>query len=699
MSQTADNISPDVAAADEGPAEPIFLNRELSWLAFNDRVLEEAMDEATPLVERLRFLSIVNTNLDEFFMIRVSGLMQQVNAGIEVVSADGMSPRAQLKAIHERLVPALAASQRCLTQSVLPAFEANGVRVRHYADLGKKKRARWDDWFDRSVLPILTPLATGPTQPFPFISNLSLNFGMYVRSRSGEERFARVKVPPTLPRLVRISEGNDAKTPPLEFLPIEELIGANLHKLFPGVEVDTPWLFRVTRDADFELKEDEANDLLTAIQEELRKRRFGEAVRLEVPTGMPERVRSHLMRGLNLHENAVYEIDGVMDVPSYGRQLLDVDVPELRYTPFVPAHPPAITDSDIFADIRAGDVLLHHPFESFAPVVDFITEAARDPAVLAIKQTLYRTSGDSPVIAALETAAENGKQVAAIVELKARFDEENNIVWAQRLEQVGVHVIYGVPGLKTHSKLALVIRKEGDVLRRYAHIGTGNYNPTTARLYTDLGLFTTDPDITRDVADLFNRLTGFANPPSYRKLLVAPRHMRKQLVGFIRREAEEARAGRPARIIAKCNAITDATIIQELYEASLAGVPIDLLVRGICCLRPGVPGLSENIRVRSVVGRFLEHSRVYWFENGGEPRVYLGSADWMGRNLVRRVEVCTPVENPALVRWMRDVYLERYLNDTERSRLMRSDGSFERIRDREPDGPDVHMQFMQDSGG
>jgi len=671
---------------------PRFLNREVSWLAFNDRVLEEALDPTTPLIERFRFLTIFQTNLDEFFMIRVSGLKQQVRAGVDALSVDGKTPRAQLSDIRDALIPCIRDATQCLLDAVLPGLAAAGVRIRHYAELTPAQQVHLDSWYDAAVHPVLTPLATGPTQPFPFISNLSLNLGMYVRSPNGEERFARVKVPDTLQRLVSLT--GDGTTPPTDFVPIEEIIAANLDKLFPGVDVDQPWVFRVTRDADFEIKEDEADDLLKVIEEELRKRRFGHSVRLEVQAGMPERVRSFLQHGLDLGENDVYEAPGFLDLPRFTR-VLDVDLPEHRYPAFVPRTPLADTqERDLFAEMRAADILLHHPFDSFAPVVDFIAQAAEDPKVLAIKQTLYRTSGNSPIIAALEAAAENGKQVAAIVELKARFDEENNITWARRLEEAGVHVIYGVPGLKTHAKLALVIRQEEGMLRRYAHIGTGNYNPSTARIYTDLGLLTTSLDLTADVADLFNRMTGFARPLHYRKLLVAPRHMRARILEYIARERDLARAGTPAHIIVKCNAVTDTTVIAALYEASQAGVRIDLLVRGICCLLPGVPGLSETISVRSVVGRFLEHSRVFWFGGGGSPQVFIGSADWMDRNLKRRVEVLTPVEQPNLAKWLREVLLQRYLDDVGRTRVMLSDGSYRRL-ERVLGQPDVHDIFMR----
>lgn len=691
------SASPAAPARPSRPSRregPKYLNRELSWISFNERVLEEAHDPSNPLLERLRFLTIFHTNLDEFFMVRVSGILQQLQAGIEVLSVDGLSPRMQLARIHERSADLVASAQRCLTNEVLPALEPHGIRLVHYDALSKSDRKRMNALFKKRVYPILTPLAVGSTHPFPFISNLSLNLALWVESPEGEQRLARVKVPlANLPRLVCVSGDEDSG--PVRWLPLEQLIAANLTTLFPGMKLSEPWLFRVTRDADFEIREDEANDLLDSLQQELRKRRFGQPVRLEVQAGMPDAIREALTEGVGVDPGEVYEVAGPMAVSRMG-QILSVDVPELKYPPYVPRrHPGLPKGSELFAHIRQQDVLLHHPYETFAPVVDFVRSAARDPQVVAIKQTLYRTSGDSPVIRALEKAVENGKQVAAVVELKARFDEENNIVWARRLEEAGVHVIYGVPLLKTHSKMALVVRREGDELVRYAHIGTGNYNPTTARVYTDLGLMTAHTGITGDVADLFNRLTGFARPPKYHHLYVAPSHMKKQLLLRIRHEAKVARAGGKGRIVAKCNAITDRDMIDALYAASQAGVEVRLLVRGICCLLPGVPGLSDNIEVRSVVGRFLEHDRVYWFENGGNdgPAVYIGSADWMDRNLERRVEVLVPILAPNLVDFLRGL-LEAYLEDTRRTRLMLADGSYLRMST-EPDAFDIHDHLME----
>jgi polyphosphate kinase len=676
-----------------------YVNRELSWLEFDRRVLEEALDPTNPLLERLRFLTIFHTNLDEFFMIRVSGLKQQIAAGVEVLSIDGLTPRMQLVRIQEEVNHLVATAQRCLTEELLPALARHGVEVVDLSALSDEERASADDYFHQRIYPVLTPLAIGPTHPFPFISNLSLNLVILVRAPDGEERLARVKVPlANLPRLVPVDAGAQRSprlVPPVRLVFVEQLIAANLASLFPGMEVSAPWLFRVTRDADLEIREDEADDLMDSLQQELRKRRFGFAVRLEVQRGIPEEMLADLQAGLSLGADDTLPIDGPLSVPRL-TELLTLDLPELKFRPYVPRRPMGMeSGADLFAMIRQRDWVVHHPFESFTPVVEFVRKAARDPNVVAIKQMLYRTSGDSPVIRALEDAVENGKQVAAVVELKARFDEENNIVWARRLEEAGVHVVYGVAGLKTHAKLILVVRREGDDLVRYAHIGTGNYNPTTAKLYTDLGMFTANPGLTADVADLFNRITGFARPNAFRHLLVAPSHMKRQLLELIMFEAAEARVGRPGRIVAKMNALTDIVVIDALYDASRAGVEIDLLIRGTCCLLPGVEGMSEKIRVRSVIGRFLEHERLYAFHHGGENRVFIGSADWMERNLDRRVEVLAPVLDKVHARWLRDVLLERYLTDRARTRMMQPDGRYVRIRT-SPDDEDVHEQFMAD---
>ena len=673
---------------------PLYINRELSWLAFNERVLEQAFDPDIPLLERLRFLTIFHTNLDEFFMIRVSGLQQQISAGLEVLSMDGLSPRSQLHKIYDKVGPLLARAARCLREELIPQLYDQSFEILSYKKLSAEEKENWDHWYLENVHPILTPLAVGPTHPFPFISNLSLNLALFVRSPTGEERLARVKVPAALPRFIAL-DGEDFGTRG-RYLPLEQLIAANLCQLFPGMKLSKPVTFRVTRDADVAIKEDEAEDLLKVLQERLRRRRFGQAVRLQVQENTPQALREALRQGLDLDANSVHEQGRLLRVSDLAR-FCKLDLPDLKYPPFVPKVNRSFDNEDIFAAIRSHDILLHHPFDSFAPVVDFIRSAAHDPNVVAIKQTLYRTNGNSPIIEALEEAVDKGKQVAVLVELKARFDEENNIVWAQRLEHAGVHVVYGIVGLKTHCKLSLVVRQEKGMLRRYAHIATGNYNSITARTYTDLGLMTTQKDITADVADCFNRLTGFGRPNEYRKLLVAPVHMKRQLLDLIEFETQEALRGREAHIIAKCNAVADVEVINALYEASTAGVKIDLLVRGICCLIPGVEGLSENICVKSVVGRFLEHSRVYWFNSAGKPRCYFGSADWMDRNLTRRVEVLAPITSKALRKWIRETYLNRYLEDQANTHTMNAEGRYQRTRLASPTEPDVHLQFLEDS--
>jgi polyphosphate kinase len=695
---TQDPPGATIVAMSKSPAQLVarppeaarFFNRELSWMAFNARVLAQAQDARVPLLERLRFLTIFHTNFDEFFMIRVSALKQQLAAKVSVKSADGLTPRQALDEIGDRLPALLDLAQKVLHDDLLPALAAEDISIVRYPDLSPAEQLKWDHWVEESVHPVLTPLAVGPTHPFPFISNLSLNLATFVRDGKGEERFARVKVPARLPRLVPISTAGRSR----RFLLLEELIAANLHILFPGATIDRPWQFRVTRDADVEIREDEANDLLKTVEEGVRQRRFGDAVRLEVQRGCPEAIRTALQDGLEVTDDDTYEVDGLLAVWRLSA-LLDCDRPNLKYPTFIARTSPGLGGHDVFADVRAGDVLLHHPFESFAPVVDFVRAAATDPKVQAIKQTLYRTSGDSPVVGALETAIDNDKQVAAVVELKARFDEQNNIGWARRLEESGVHVVYGVTGLKTHAKMTLVVREEDGVLRRYAHIGTGNYNPSTARVYTDIGVLTADPDVTRDVADLFNRMTGFGKPPRYRSLLVAPDHLRKELLKRIKREAKHAKNGQKAYLIFKCNAITDEEIITALYDANRAGVRIDLLVRGVCCLVPGVAGQSERIRVKSAIGRYLEHSRAYWFENAGDPEIYVGSADLMGRNLDRRVEILMPIRDPEAKRWLREVFLQRYLDDDGRSWDLGPDGEYRRVTDGAPK-LDVHDAFMAD---
>jgi polyphosphate kinase len=658
------------------------LNRELSWIEFNSRVLDEALDPSQPLLERLKFLSIFSTNLDEFFMVRVSGLQEQLDANPLVLSPDGLSPATQLKLISERLRPLLEVQMRCLLKQILPGLEQFGVRIVSYGRLNKEQREELRDFFYERVFPILTPLSVDPSHPFPYISNISMNLGILVVPENPEEdeeesRFARVKLPPNVPRLIPV--GGDGYC----FVMLEEVMAAHIDSLFPGMRIIECQPFRITRDADIEIEEDEAADLLKYVEQQVRNRRFGFGVRLEVSAGMSPHMVKLLRNSLELEEQDVYTIDGPLNIPDL-MTLYKLDLPQLKDEPFSPITPPVLRSGEsIFEAIRHQDILLHQPYESFAPVVEFLRQAARDPNVLAIKQTLYRVGKDSPIVEALIEAAENGKQVAVLVELKARFDEENNIQWAKRLEKAGVHVIYGLVGLKTHAKIALVVRQEKNKLRRYVHLGTGNYNPLTARIYTDLGLFTVDEDFGKDVSELFNYLTGYSRQERFRKLLVAPVNLRKSLTEMIRREVTHHQAGRPSGIIAKCNSITDAAMIEELYAASREGVSVDLIVRGICCLRPGWPGRSETIRVGSLVGRFLEHSRIYRFINGGAEEIYLGSADLMNRNLDRRVEVLFPIGDERIKERIVREILTPALADNVKMRWLHMNGSYARPRNAE----------------
>ncbi len=659
----------------------LYLNRELSWLEFNARVLHEAEDARTPLLERLKFLSIFSTNLDEFYMVRVAGLRRQVAAGVLATSADGMSAQAQLDAIEVRVRELVARQQRCLHGEVLPALAERGVKLVRYHDLPAEDRVGIDAFFEREVFPVLTPLAVDPGHPFPYISNLSLSLAVEINDPEWEgSRFARVKVPKSLPRWVTTST-------PYVFVPLEDVIGAHLGELFQGMQILGCHAFRITRYSDLDVPApDEPDDLLAMIEEQLFQRRFGEVVRLEVQEGMPAHLRSLLMDELRDAADPDILPLGVRDVHDGGpllelgdvMSLAMLDIPDLHDPPFSPSVPVEVRDAEksIFDCIRERDILVHHPYESFGMSVErFLETAAQDEQVMAIKLTLYRTSGDTAIVRALTEAAQRGKQVAVLVELQARFDEVNNITWARTLENFGVHVAYGLPGLKTHAKVALVVRREADGIRRYVHIGTGNYNSKTARTYTDFGLFTCKPDIGTDVSELFNLLTGFSRQKTYRRLLVAPANMRERFLSLIRREAEHARAGEPARIVAKMNALVDAEIIAELYAASRAGVEIDLIVRGICCLRPAVEGVSERIRIISIVGRFLEHSRLFYFANGGKGEYYIGSADWMPRNLDRRVEAVVPVEDPAQHERLRTL-LETCLTDNRQAWDLDADGHY-----------------------
>lgn len=680
-SKTLENQAAPVDAASV-PAESLLLNRELSWIEFNRRVLEEALDETQPLLERLKFLAIFSTNLDEFFMVRVSGLQEQLEANPLLLSPDGLSPASQLRLIRERLLPLLERQMECLRRDVLPGLEKYGVRIVPYAQLTGAEHEELRAYFTERIFPVLTPLSYDPSHPFPNISNISLNLGTFVKPDNADDeelKFARIKLPPNVPRLIPIGHG-------YQFVLLEEVVAAHIDTLFPGMRVEECRPFRITRNADIEIEEDEAGDLLKTVEKQLRRRRFDFGVRLEVALGMSRTMVEVLRRALELEEQDVYTIDGMLNIPDL-MALYKLDLPDLKDKPFRPATPAALKATEnIFDAIRVQDILLHHPYDSFAPVVEFLRAAAVDPNVLAIKQTLYRVGPDSPIVRALIEAAERGKQVAVLVELKARFDEENNILWARKLEQAGVHVVYGVLGLKTHAKLALVVRQEANVLRRYVHLSTGNYNPATARIYTDLGLFTADPDFGADVSELFNSLTGYSRQKHFRKLLVAPVNLRRQLVSLIRREVRHHQAGRPSGLVAKFNSLTDTMMIEELYAASRAGVPIDLVVRGVCCLRPGLPDHSETIRVGSIVGRFLEHSRAYRFINGGEEEIYIGSADFMSRNLDRRVEVLFPVQDERLKERVRREVLDRALSDNVKMRWLQADGSYLRraVQDDQP---------------
>jgi polyphosphate kinase len=664
-------------------AARLFFNRELSLLEFYRRVLEEGFNESTPILERLKFLAIFSANLDEFFMIRVSGLKEELDENVTELSPDGMTPGEQLKEIRTRVLPLIEDQARCLRDDILPELRKSGIEVLSYHELSRDQQADLDVYFRNKVFPILTPLAVDQSHPFPYISPLSLNLGLTVEAPPGYSpadpkqrhgpRFVRIKVPSVVPRLVPVGKLQT------RFVLLEELIEANCASLFPGMIVGECHRFRVTRDADIEIREDEAEDLLRVLQQELCQRRFGMPVRLEVSASMPEEMVDYLTESLNLLAEDVYVTDGPLAVQDF-MSLYDLNRPDLRDKGFEPTIPEWYRKRSIFDVIKEGDLLMHHPFDSYDSVTNFINEAVDDPDVVAIKICLYRTGPESPIPPALIRASEMGKQVTALIELKARFDEEHNIEWARRLDQAGVHVVYGILGLKTHGKLTLVVRREGNSLKRYMHIASGNYNPTTSCTYTDLGLFTADNTIGADATELFNYLTGCSRQMEYRKLFVAPVNLREKMSALIDREIEHQRAGRRAHIIAKINRLADNQIIEKLYEASAAGVKIDLIVRGICMLRPGVPGLSETITVRNIIGRFLEHSRVFYFANGEDQDVYIGSPDWMARNLKHRIEVVTPVADPAMKTYLRDVLLDAYMRDNVRARELQIDGSYARVR-------------------
>jgi polyphosphate kinase len=680
----------EFAPAEAAATDPLrdLLNRELSWLAFNDRVLHEAVDERTPLLERVRFLGIFTSNLDEFFMKRVGGLKRQVLAGVVPRSGDGLTPAQQLAAIRSAVIPMLARQAHCFKEQLRPALAAEHIHLLPWSQLTEAERVFARQHFRQNLFPVLTPMAVDPGHPFPFLSNLSLSLGVRLcLPKSDEHLFARVKVPETLPVWLRLETGEFPNQ--VRFVSVVELVSQNLAALFPGMELISVTPFRVTRNADLERDEEDAEDLLELIEQELRERRFAQIVRLEHGPNPDPWTLSFLVRELELNDSDVYELPGELDYTDL-KPIADLQLARLKYEPWTPVLPPRLADdeADIFSVIRTGDLLVHHPFESFSDSVErFVRSAADDPKVLAIKLTLYRVGDSRPLMDSLTRAAEAGKQVACMVELKARFDEQRNIFWAQQLEKAGVHVFYGMVGLKTHTKLAMVVRQETDGLRTYVHIGTGNYNVQTARLYTDFGLFTCRPTITDEVVELFHYLTGRSLKSDYRMLLVAPLNMRQEFVKLIEREVENHKMGQPAGIIAKMNSLEDKGIIRALYSAAQAGVSIDLIVRGFCCLRPGVPGVSANIRVVSVVGRFLEHSRIFYFRNG-EPnpldgRFFIGSADWMYRNLKNRVEVVTPVEEVTARQRLWQT-LETLLRDARQAWDMQPDGTYVQRQPRDP---------------
>ena len=690
-----------------------YFNRELSWLEFNRRVLAEALDKRTPLLERLKFMAIFSSNLDEFFMVRVAALKQQVTAGVTKLSADGRKPREQLEAIAEVLTPMIKQQHQHFEKVLKKELAKSGIHILNYVDLNQEQRTYINQFFEDYIFPVLTPLAVDPSHPFPYISNLSLNLAVVLKDPSIErELFARVKIPKVLSRFVALPEElrqrHRGQPGVWTGVPIEQVVTHNLEYLFSGMNILESYAFRVTRNADLSVEEDEADDLLLAIEKELQKRRIGgSSVRLEIEASVPPDIRSTIIRELALEESDVYDVDGLLSLGNL-MSFLALPLPELKDKPWNAVLPSRLSwlrdleneesadGESFFSVIRNGDLLVHHPYHSFSnTVLRFVTEAAYDPDVLAIKMTLYRTSGDSPIIKALIAAAQNGKQVVVLVELKARFDEENNIIWAKKLEKSGVHVVYGVTGLKTHTKITLVVRQEKEQIRRYVHIGTGNYNPKTAKIYTDLGLLSCREELGADLTDLFNFLTGYSRQKSYRKLLVAPVSLRDRMIEMINREAENCRQGKTGRIVAKMNSLVDQQVIQTLYQASQAGVEIDLIVRGICCLRPVLPKFSDNIRVISIIGRFLEHSRIFYFHNNGQEEIYIGSADWMTRNLSRRVEAVTPIDSPEIFSDLQEI-LGVMLADNRKAWELQSDGTFvQRKPKKDEEIRSTHDTFME----
>lgn len=673
-------------------------NRELSWLKFNYRVLNEARDKNIPLLERLKFVSITSSNLDEFFMVRVASLKDMVHAGYKKTDIAGMTAKEQLEAINKDTRALVEMQYSTYNRSLVPLLHNHGIEIiSAYEELDEVQGEYVDRYFEETVYPVLTPMAVDASRPFPLIRNKSLNIAALLNKkgdRKEELEFATVQVPSVLSRIVQIpSQDEGSKT----FILLEQIIERNIHRLFLNYHVVCAWPYRIMRNADLTIDEDEAEDLLQEIQKQLKKRQWGEVIRLEVEDKMDKRLLGILKEDLHIAQEDIFKINGPLDLTFLMKMYGTEGADDLRYEPYQPQRVPQIVPGeDIFAAIRKGDILLHHPYQTFDPVVDFIRQASLDPDVLAIKQTLYRVSGNSPIIASLAQAAENGKQVSVLVELKARFDEENNIVWAKKLEKAGCHVIYGLVGLKTHSKIALVVRKEEDGIRRYVHLGTGNYNDSTAKLYTDLGMFTCSEAIGEDATAVFNMLSGYSEPPSWNRLAVAPIWLRKRFLKLIKREIKHAQAGREAFIRAKMNSLCDRDIIGALYEASAAGVKIDLVVRGICCLKVGIPGISDNITVRSIVGNFLEHSRIFWFHNDGQEEIYMGSADWMPRNLDRRVEILFPVENEALMDQVRHI-LGTQLADNMKSHVLQPDGRYEKIDKRGKKLVNSQQQFCEEA--
>ena len=683
-------MPPAVPAPRPFSAPENFINRELSWLEFNRRVLEEAQDATQPLIERVKFLGIFSSNLDEFFEIRVAGIKQQIESETSEVGADGLSPTETFNRI-EKMVRELVAAQSALWKNeLMPALAEKGIRVLEVGELSAKRAVWARRFFQEEVFPMLTPLAVDASHPFPQLLNKSHNLLVRARTkRGGEPLHAIVQVPRVIPRLILMPRSK-GESEPWEYIYLASLIKHHIAELFPGLILDGVHAFRVTRNSDLYIDEEEAENLLRTIEQELRRSSRGDAVRLEVEADCPKDFLGLLLEFFDLSEADAYKLDGPLSMTHLMPLVTNDAFANLKDRPFQPTRDPALPKhADFFEVLRRQDVLLHHPYDSFDPIVELIEEAAEDPQVLAIKITLYRTSGDSPIVEALIHAADSGKQVTAIVELRARFDEATNIRWARRLEEAGAHVIYGVVGLKIHCKALLIVRRDADRLRHYVHLGTGNYHPRTARIYTDFSLLTSEPDLTEEVAIVFNTITGLASYPGLKKLMVAPFDLKQRLIGSIERERDHARAGKPARIVAKLNSLVDEEVIEKLYEASCADVTVDLIVRGICCLRPKIPGLSENIRVLSIVGRFLEHSRIYYFENAGQPDLYLASADWMPRNFLRRIEVAFPIESPPLRAQLIDEIIPNLLHDRVKTRELQPDGSYRRLH---PEGKEPRSQ-------